>query len=230
MKVIGIYQIINVTNNKRYVGSSTDITGTRWSEHKGHLRNKIHSSAHLQNAWNKYGEEAFIFEIIEKCLFEELSTKEEYWIEKYQSWNRVYGYNIQREINGHKKVSEETKHKLSESLKGHTVSQETRDKQSKTRINLGLAKGANNHFYGKHLTGETNGFYGKYHTEETKEKMRGSNNSQAKLSWKAVKDIRMRWAERNCTQQVLANEYGVTFQMISRIVLFKAWKEEPSIP
>jgi len=59
----GIYQLRNVINDHVYIGSSYDIDA-RWSMHKKHLRKGKHHSILLQRAWNKYGEEKFIFEIL----------------------------------------------------------------------------------------------------------------------------------------------------------------------
>jgi len=64
MKISGIYKIINKINEKYYIGSSKDIKD-RWNTHKQSLRNNNHHNDHLQRAWNKYGENAFDFVVIE---------------------------------------------------------------------------------------------------------------------------------------------------------------------
>lgn len=58
-----IYQIRNTVNNKRYIGSTNSI-GMRRKEHLSALRREKHHSPILQRAFNKYGEQAFVFEII----------------------------------------------------------------------------------------------------------------------------------------------------------------------
>ena len=60
----GIYQILNKLNNKIYVGSAVNLSN-RWSTHKCKLKQNKHGSPILQNAWNKYGEDAFKFEVLE---------------------------------------------------------------------------------------------------------------------------------------------------------------------
>ena len=62
----GIYKIINIINEKTYVGSTISKFNRRWNCHKCQLRNHNHGNKYLQNAWNKYGEDKFIFEIIEE--------------------------------------------------------------------------------------------------------------------------------------------------------------------
>lgn len=62
--VAGVYKIENIINGNLYVGSSKDVYG-RWVQHKRELKKNSHHSRHLQRAWNQYGEENFIFNIIE---------------------------------------------------------------------------------------------------------------------------------------------------------------------
>jgi len=66
----GVYQIRNILNDNLYIGC-TFKAGFK-SRHKGHrsaLRHGNHHCLHLQNAWNKYGEDNFIFEVIEEFKF-----------------------------------------------------------------------------------------------------------------------------------------------------------------
>lgn len=73
MKKATIYQILNIVNNKCYIGSSICYT-KRKVNHLYFLRRSKHHSLKLQRAWNKYGEENFRFVVLEKF---EYSTKEE---------------------------------------------------------------------------------------------------------------------------------------------------------
>ena len=60
-----IYRILNIVNQKIYVGSAICFI-TRRYKHLHELRHNKHSNSKLQRAYNKYGEENFIFEILEK--------------------------------------------------------------------------------------------------------------------------------------------------------------------
>lgn len=91
--ICGIYRILNLINKKSYIGESKSILD-RWWIHKNELKKNIHHSHHLQKAWNKYGEDSFIFEIIEQCTTDELYIKQDEFINRHKSDNRKYGYNI----------------------------------------------------------------------------------------------------------------------------------------
>jgi group I intron endonuclease len=84
----GIYEIINLVNGKRYVGSAVRIEG-RWKEHRRDLRAGRHKNRHLQNAWIKYGEAAFEFRVLE------IVPRLGLLIEREQAHlDRGYDYNI----------------------------------------------------------------------------------------------------------------------------------------
>lgn len=89
----GIYLISNLINNKVYVGQSVNIE-KRWTQHKRELRNNIHGSKKLQNAWNKYGEENFEFSIACECEEKQLNTLEQYYVFSLESYLPEGGYNI----------------------------------------------------------------------------------------------------------------------------------------
>lgn len=62
----GVYEIVNLVNGKRYVGSSVHMPA-RWTAHQRLLRRGGHHSLKLQRAWNKYGAGAFQFNPIIVC-------------------------------------------------------------------------------------------------------------------------------------------------------------------
>lgn len=143
--MIGIYCIINTTNNKRYIGYSIDIS-RRWATHKRDLKNNKHENAHLQNSYNKYGADSFKYYVIEECEQENLKEREKYWINFYNS--KEFGYNMSNGGDGLLNPPEEIRRKISENLKGE-----------------------NNGMYGVSLKGSLNGMYGKKHTEKAKKLM-----------------------------------------------------------
>ncbi len=113
--ISGIYVITNKINGKRYIGSSKNVY-YRWNQsHKPQLVNKNHYNYHLQHAWNKYGEHEFEFSVLEECSIDQLFAREGYWIEHHKSWEREYGYNLVRIVDGKQILCEETIQKRSES-------------------------------------------------------------------------------------------------------------------
>lgn len=73
----GIYRLRNKINNHAYVGSSMNIE-RRWSQHTKKLQEGDHHSPYLQNAWTKYGEMVFEFEIVEQCRRSKLLEREQH--------------------------------------------------------------------------------------------------------------------------------------------------------
>lgn len=97
---MGVYQIRNIIDNKVYIGSSYDIA-SRWTEHQRDLRKNEHKNLHLQNAYNKYGVQNFVYEmleIIDSGNTEEQFSREQYWINSKGACNKEKGYNIQSEV------------------------------------------------------------------------------------------------------------------------------------
>ena len=149
----GIYKIVNTQNGKLYIGSAININ-RRWNEHKSELRGNKHHSPRLQNSYNKYGEENFIFEIIEEIEDKEkLIEREQYWLDYYKSYDKKRGFNIclnarsclgverteeyKQKIsvaNKGKKHSEEAKKKIGENARNRVVSEETRRKDRKSVV------------------------------------------------------------------------------------------------
>lgn len=91
---MGIYEVKNIVNNKRYIGSSTQIKERR-TAHFSNLRNGRHPNKHLQADWDMHGESNFVFNILEPIKNKDvLLIREGYWINKLRSNSRNNGYNI----------------------------------------------------------------------------------------------------------------------------------------
>ena len=88
----GIYCIHNRVTDKVYVGSASQLR-MRCRTHVFHLKRGHHHSIKLQRSWNKHGEEAFIFVVLEHCPVEKLVEREQYFIDSMNACKN--GYNIQ---------------------------------------------------------------------------------------------------------------------------------------
>ena len=129
--MIVIYMIKNCVNGKVYIGSTGDVNH-RFNKHEYDLNNSIHHNDHLQRAWNKYGSDSFEFKTLMVCPDKERNHCEQMFIDLYDSQNRDFGYNI-RDANS-QFHTEETKQKISESLKGREISKDARKNLSKSLI------------------------------------------------------------------------------------------------
>lgn len=80
-----VYRILNVINLNQYIGSTVNFN-KRKQLHIKRLQSNKHHSPYLQNAWNKYGEDVFKFEIIETVSSKEiLIAREQYYIDNSNS-------------------------------------------------------------------------------------------------------------------------------------------------
>lgn len=122
----GIYIITCLPTGKIYVGSSINLR-KRWNMHRRELRSGVHCNQYLQRAWNKYGEIAFTFEILELVMPWGLIDREQYWIDKLSPFDER-GFNIVPNAGSTlgRKVSEETKAKMRVANKGRLWSPERR--------------------------------------------------------------------------------------------------------
>jgi group I intron endonuclease len=82
MNNIGIYKITCKTTGQVYIGSSKELT-QRFKNHILALEQGKHSNEDLQEAWNKYGEEAFTYQVIERCSLEDRFARERFHIKSY---------------------------------------------------------------------------------------------------------------------------------------------------
>lgn len=135
-KIKGIYKITNIKNNKLYIGSSKDIY-QRKQEHFRNLEQNKHTNPRLQNAYNYYGKENFVFEVLEILKgSEDQFIVEDKYIKSLEAYNPKIGYNINigtQEI----KISEETRQKISKNnaryFLGKKLNNKTKKKMSEAK-------------------------------------------------------------------------------------------------
>ena len=84
--MIGIYKITKKENGKSYIGQSNDIE-RRIKEHQ------YKRDIPIELAIQKYGVNAFEYEIIEECSLDKLDEREMYWINYYNTfiYNSLFG-------------------------------------------------------------------------------------------------------------------------------------------
>lgn len=212
---IGIYGIKNLVNSKIYVGKTGMNFGDRWDSHRSLLNSGKHDNPHLQNAWNKYGEENFEFIIIEECAIEELNEREKYYIKLYKDIGLAYnihdggneGYNLG------KCLSEETKRKIGDQNRINGIGRKASDA---TKIKMSEAH------------------TGMKYSPMSEEGKRNIQLSQQRYYEKNPKKlyiedvIQIRELHRDgLNYSEIARQYNVTPQCINDICNYKRWKQVP---
>ena len=160
MKLIGIYCIRNKISHKSYIGMSTDIN-RRSKVHFRHPKNAI------GDAIKKYGEQAFVVEILELCPEHLLNDRECHWISAMDC-RSPNGYNL---LSGgsNDRHSIESRLRMSKIHTGKKLS-----KKTKRKVSL-VTRGSNN------------GNYGRKHTAEARQKI--SKSRVGKPSWNKGKNF-----------------------------------------
>jgi group I intron endonuclease len=105
---------MNIKTRQKYFGESIRLN-ERLIVHRQKLNNNNHFNILLQNSWNKYGEENFIFFIVEYCEEKDLKYIECNYIEKFGNLDNGLLYNLTKHSVDKFTHSDETKLKLSDS-------------------------------------------------------------------------------------------------------------------
>jgi len=144
-KIHSVYAIIHKASSRRYIGSATH-TRERFNYHHRRLRANTHCNQYLQHAWNKYGEDAFDFVLLETIDDpRKLVLLEQKWLDRYQTYSRTYGFNICPVAGSPlgRKLTKEHKEKIRRARKSRQLSEQTKHK-------ISLAAKGNKRGLGKH--------------------------------------------------------------------------------
>lgn len=129
-----IYKVTS-PSNKIYIGITTKSLDIRKKEH---LKSSRHwKQITLYKAFNKYGFENFIWEVIDTAEdLNQLREKEKFYIQKYDSFNNGYNSTLGGDgIFGYKQT-EKTKKDLSAKSKTQWNNMSDKDKQTRIKNNL----------------------------------------------------------------------------------------------
>ncbi len=149
-KTSGVYKIVNKYNDKCYIGSTKNLY-RRIEEHRRNLRSNKHYNLNLQSSWNKYGENTFEFIILEYLPVDKLFSAEQQYLDICKlNPSRYYNttFDATASMRG-KKLSDETRKKISISHIGKKHTEESKQKMSmsakgkivsdKTRLKMSLS-------------------------------------------------------------------------------------------
>ena len=159
-----IYKIINLVNDKFYVGSTIN-RKVRFRQHRKLLRGNRHHCKHLQASWNKYGEEKFVFKVIEEVP-ETLSLQEveDRWLKEHVGKPYCYNSGFSSEAPWRNAPPEKTPNF------GRVMAEGQKEKISATL----------KEFYAD-ITNHPR--FGKRHTEEVKERIRQKKLANPTRAW-----------------------------------------------
>lgn len=117
-----IYVIENKNSGKFYIGR-TNNPAARKRGHFSELRRGVHGNPRLQASFNKHGEDAFEFRVVDSAESSEIQAKEAEWFAAFDE-DKSYLYNCHFETFGGPKTCKphtpETAAKISEAIKNGT--------------------------------------------------------------------------------------------------------------
>lgn len=183
--ICGVYTITNVVAGKQYVGSSVDIE-RRWTEHKQALANVKHGNRYLQRAWNKYGADAFVFKVVERCEPESLLACEQTWMDIVKPFDSR-GYNASK-IAGKVEFTQQVRESMSKAKRGKPSSFRGRNHSPEAIAKMRQSSTGKKHTpaskakMSTNNKGENNPFFGRKHSKDAIEK-----NRKAHLGMKHTK-------------------------------------------
>lgn len=136
MQLSGIYTIICVASSSRYYGQTQDLE-KRWIAHRSQLKRGVHGNVHLQRAWDKYGSNAFRFDVVAYCDIDSLAAVEQQLLCEYVGDANCY--NIAKDASAPmrgRSHTKQTRDKLSAALRGRKLSKETIERSRISRTGL----------------------------------------------------------------------------------------------
>lgn len=111
----GVYRIRHLESGKCYVGSAAQLFSNRWSAHRSKLRQHKHHCPPLQNAWNKYGSNAFVFEVLLYCDPKDCLMYEQIALDYFKP---EYNVNPQARSSSGRRCKDSTKKKIGQANLG----------------------------------------------------------------------------------------------------------------
>lgn len=170
-----VYMVLNVKNNKMYIGSTVNYE-KRYRSHINGLRGLYHDNKKMEKEFHEFGEESFKFRVL--CVTkskEERFGIEESIIQTLKTYE--HGYNLTMDGRGKYILSDETREKMRNNTLGESNPFYGKKHTEETRKILSQ--------HASKRTGEKNSFYGRTHSKETLEKISDSFNKLKESGWES---------------------------------------------
>lgn len=229
---MGIYRITNTVNGNIYIGKTGVNFGDRWDCHRAQLNGGYHDNPHLQAAWNKYGQEAFEFCIVEKVVDVELLNElEKRYIKLYRDSGMCYNIHDGGD-GGHmlgKHLSDEAKRKIGEKNRAHMTgrkaSEETRRKMSEShKRRYASWTDADRIEYGKKVSEYASGYHWDDDAKRRFSDMQKTSPNGAKYTIDQVREIRRMREEEGLDYTTISQQTGVSRHAVYLIATYRRWK------
>jgi group I intron endonuclease len=107
---------------------------SRFSQHRHHLRQSTHKNCELQKDWNTYGEDSFVFDVIEEVSEELRYEREQYLMEINKNSKGIYNILPLAGTPRGRTYRETTLRRMSEAAKGRVISEEHKEALRKSRL------------------------------------------------------------------------------------------------
>lgn len=230
-KSFGIYRITNVKNGKSYIGKTGMNFGDRWDCHRAQLNGGYHCNPHLQNAWNKYGQDSFEFCVVEvvddATLLDELERK---YIAQYREAGECY--NILDGGDGGfllgTHLSEDAKRRIGEknrvNMTGRKASEETKAKMSdshKERYKSWTDE--DRAAFGKKMSECASGYKWSEEAKANFARLQQTHPNGATLTVDTVHEIRRLHEQENKTFTEISQILGVPRHNVYNIATYRRW-------
>lgn len=224
IKKAGIYKIQSLLEpEKFYIGSSVNLQ-SRKRQHFSSLKLNKYRNTYMQNYYNKYGRDNFLFLVIEECDKENLITREQFYLDNLKpvfnsksladsNYGIVFSDDVRKNMSNAQRLWRQGKD-LSTALTSANVAQIIEMKE----------EGFTNEYIAESLgiskTSVSNALTGK-----TKNAVKYSNRIR-KLDEVKVKEIK-KLITLNYTLKSIAVKYGVKPTVIANIKSGKLWSTIP---
>ena len=201
----GIYMVINLNNNKKYIGQSVNIRKRFYQNHKYDYKNPKNCCYEdkFDTAIRKHGWNNFIVFVLEECNKDKLDEREIYYIKKYDTFKNGYNSTIGGQNWSPNIHNEEVLKIRQRYINGETIPEIYKDyqeiysnKQTFKNIILGY-------------------IYKDVGNIPNKENIRHTNS---KLTADQVKNIRKEYKKGKISYAKLGQKYGVSGTCISHII------------
>jgi len=142
-----VYRIRNVESGRVYIGSTRNVDARR-KTHWRHLRAGNHDNSHLQRAWDKYGSDFFVFEVLAslEASNQELAECENGYVVAARANEGVYNLRVVSASNAGFRWTADQRKRVSVARKGRPGkkgfrhSEETKTRQSAAALGRRISK------------------------------------------------------------------------------------------